>query len=75
MSTHDADEQRWVRVWFGRHVIADYAASAETANRYADSMARRFAGLRITNEPASAARRSMAEAPLPAERLWCLPPL
>jgi hypothetical protein len=37
-------------VWFGDHVVADYRAEAEMADRYAAAMSRRFAGLRVTNE-------------------------
>lgn len=40
-----------VRVWFGDHAIADYTAEPELAKRYAQAMARRFAGLRVTNDP------------------------
>jgi hypothetical protein len=40
-----------VQVWFGSHVIATYVAERLLADRYAAAMARRFAGLRITNEP------------------------
>jgi hypothetical protein len=43
--------RRRVRVWFGRHAIADYRAEADLAERYAAAMARRFPGLRITNDP------------------------
>lgn len=62
-----------VRVWFGDHVIADYRADAELAERYAAAMSRRFTGLRITTEPlpdnATAPTR-----PLPGERLWDVTP-
>src|SRR6266516_3206912 len=36
-------ERRRVRVWFGSHVLADYRAEAELAERYAAAMSRRFA--------------------------------
>lgn len=65
-------ERRRVRVWFGQHVIADYSADPEHAERYAAAMDRRFAGLRITNDPVP-----LVEAPkdrLPSERLWEIPP-
>jgi len=39
-------QRRRVRVWFGEHVIADYNAEPALAERYADAMSRRFAGLR-----------------------------
>jgi hypothetical protein len=38
-------------VWFGSHVIANYCAEPELAERYAAAMDRRFAGLMVTNEP------------------------
>lgn len=52
--------QRRVRVWFGEHVIADYTAEPADAIRYQAGMTRRFASLRITIEPASAAVRPSA---------------
>lgn len=58
-------EQRHVRVWFGEHVIAQYVAEPQLAARYAAAMDKRFAGLKITNEPIL---------PLPSERLWGIPP-
>jgi hypothetical protein len=44
-------QQRRVRVWFGRHVIAQLIAGPAAADRYAAAMDRRFGGLRITNDP------------------------
>ncbi|WP_328990312.1 hypothetical protein OG394_29180 [Kribbella sp. NBC_01245] len=41
----------WVRVWFGEHVIADYTAVPDLADRYASAMGRRFAGLKVTSDP------------------------
>ncbi|MFF1821486.1 hypothetical protein ACFVWG_29560 [Kribbella sp. NPDC058245] len=38
-------------MWFGVTAIADYIAPQEQAEQYQDAMARRFGGLRITNEP------------------------
>jgi hypothetical protein len=46
---------RRVRVWFGEHVIADYTAEPATAIQYQAAMTRRFASLRITIEPVTAA--------------------
>ena len=46
---------RRVRVWFGEHLIADYTAEPATAIRYQAAMTRRFASLRVTIEPATAA--------------------
>lgn len=40
-----------VRVWFGDNVIADYTAEPALAKRYAQAMERRFASLRVTNDP------------------------
>ncbi|ONI74446.1 hypothetical protein BWI15_14155 [Kribbella sp. ALI-6-A] len=61
-----------VRVWFGEHVIADYCAETLLAERYAQAMARRFAGLRVTNEPLNG--DGLTSRPLPDERLWGLGP-
>lgn len=44
-------EQRRVRVWFGAHPIADHTATVEQAAQYEQAMRRRFASLRVTNEP------------------------
>lgn len=46
---------RRVRVWFGEHVIADYTAEPAKALQYQAAMTRRFASLRITIEPVTAA--------------------
>ncbi|MFC5268499.1 hypothetical protein ACFPJ1_40875 [Kribbella qitaiheensis] len=64
------EQKRRVRVWFGRYVIADYTAEPELAQRYAKAMARRFAGLRVTNDPVG----DQPGRPLPSERLWDNPP-
>ncbi|MGC4938026.1 hypothetical protein [Kribbella sp. DT2] len=65
-------EQRRVRVWFGDHVIADYCAEAALAERYAEAMERRFAGLQVTNEVVSG--DGSTARPLPNERLWDIGP-
>jgi len=63
---------RRVRVWFGEIPIADYSADLAKAVEYADAMKRRFAGLRVTNEPLSEATEFR---PLPSERSWdVIPP-
>jgi hypothetical protein len=67
-----AKVRRRVRVWFGEHVIADYCAEPLLAERYAKAMARRFAGLRVTNEALNGDGPSSR--PLPDERLWGLGP-
>ncbi len=64
--------RRRVRVWFGEHVIADYNAEPALAERYADAMSRRFAGLRVTNDPMPAVDR--LPDPLPGERMWDVAP-
>ena len=50
-----AAESRRVRVWFGAHPIADHTATADQAAQYEEAMRRRFASLRVTNEPVLAA--------------------
>jgi hypothetical protein len=40
-----------VRVWFGQTAISDVVKPAEAAERHAAAMQRRFACLRVTNEP------------------------
>jgi hypothetical protein len=59
-------QRRHIRVWFGEHVVADYRAETELAERYAAAMSRRFAGLRVTNDPIHAPRPDQA---LPGKRL------
>lgn len=44
-------DRRRVCVWFGSHPIASYVAEPAPAARYEAAMRRRFAGLRVTNEP------------------------
>ena len=51
---------RHVRVWFGSHVIAAFVGPPAEAARYAAGMRRRFAGLRVTNKPATVAADSNA---------------
>jgi hypothetical protein len=66
-------ERRRVRVWFGDHVVADYRAEAELAERYAAAMSRRFAGLRVTSDPIPDLDPGPDRA-LPGERLWEVAP-
>ncbi|ONI79100.1 hypothetical protein BWI15_00195 [Kribbella sp. ALI-6-A] len=47
----DTDTKLRVRVWFGDHPIADYTAAPEAAQRYAESMGRRFASCRVSCVP------------------------
>lgn len=64
--------KRHVRVWFGQHIVAQYVAEPDMAERYAHAMARRFAGLRVTNDPVEP--KDQPNMPLPGERLWDVPP-
>jgi hypothetical protein len=66
-------ERRRVRVWFGEHVVADYRAEVEAAERYAVAMSRRFAGLRVTNDPLPEHDEGPGRK-LPGERLWEVAP-
>lgn len=65
-------QRRRVRVWFGDHIVADYRAEADVADRYAAAMSRRFAGLRVTSEPIPALDPGGVS--LPGERLWEVAP-
>ena len=65
-------QRRRVRVWFGDHIVADYRAEADVADRYAAAMSRRFAGLRVTSEPIPALDPGWES--LPGERLWEVAP-
>ncbi|WUS71051.1 hypothetical protein OG394_28665 [Kribbella sp. NBC_01245] len=49
--TELAEPRHRVQVWFGSHQIAVYVAPPVIAARYEAAMRRRFAGLRVTNEP------------------------
>lgn len=57
------DGPRRVRVWFGTHAIEDHVAQPDPASNYEAAMRRRFAGLLVTNEPASMPRRTTVCAP------------
>ncbi|WP_109505544.1 hypothetical protein [Nocardioides speluncae] len=61
-----------VRVWFGRHIVCEYSAVPSLAERYAAAMGRRFLGVRVSTEPDRSGSRQPP--PLPAERMWELPP-
>lgn len=64
--TDETPSRRRVRVWFGNEVICTHVADAGEAERYADLMAQRFAGLAITVDDAP----SMNDPALPHELLW-----
>lgn len=66
-------QTRRVRVWFGAQLVADYVADPPTAQRYAEAMGRRFAGLHVTSERALPPPPA-GVGPLPSERLWELTP-
>lgn len=40
-----------VEVWFGEHLIIDHTDEETAAFAYEQAMRRRFASLRVTNEP------------------------
>ncbi|GAB3953428.1 hypothetical protein GCM10029976_093570 [Kribbella albertanoniae] len=60
-------------MWFGDHVVADYSAEAELAERYAQAMSRRFAGLKVTSDPIPVTDPDQYRS-LPGERLWEVAP-
>lgn len=72
MATSAAPGDRRIRVWFGEHVIADYRAERSTAERYAELTQRRFAGLKVTNDPVPLT--GPPTDPLPGERMWTVTP-
>ena len=59
-----------VRVWFGNHVVGNYAASTAAANGYSNAILDRFAGLTITVDD----DLDGTEGRMPAERLWAILP-
>lgn len=63
-------EVQLVRVWFGHHIVCEYADTSDRAERYAEAMSRRFRGLNVTIER----DRGRRPPPLPAERMWELVP-
>lgn len=70
MNEPQTAERRHVKVWFGSHVIAQYIAEPALAERYAEAMDRRFAGLAITNELVPVGVIPERALPLPSQRLW-----
>ncbi|MDX6237623.1 MAG: hypothetical protein QOG10_2438 [Kribbellaceae bacterium] len=76
MSATGTSQRRRVRVWFGSHVIANYCAEPELAERYAAAMDRRFAGLMVTNEPLQPPDDTVSAVPAPElpsdQLLWPL---
>jgi hypothetical protein len=50
-----------VRLWFGRHPIADYIGAPASAARHEAAMRRRFPDLEITNHPLRPADHSPAD--------------
>ena len=49
--TEVVSTQRRVCVWFGEHKIVEYISEPAYAQRFEAAMRRRFASLRVTNEP------------------------
>ncbi|MDX6291517.1 MAG: hypothetical protein QOH50_592 [Kribbellaceae bacterium] len=47
---HEAPNRR-VCVWFGEHKIVEHVSEPMFAARFEDAMRRRFASLRVTNDP------------------------
>lgn len=71
MDPEEIPVRRRVRVWFGEHVIAEYAADVRLVERYADAVRQRFTGLKITVDD----QPNGSERPIPCERLWDVVPL
>lgn len=63
-----------IRVWFGRHVVADYVAPSEMAQKYRVLTEQRFRGLRVTVEPLDPYRAKRPAPPLPPPLWWEMPP-
>ncbi|GAB3739507.1 BTB/POZ domain-containing protein [Microlunatus parietis] len=59
-------DQHRVTLWFGNRALATYRADEDAARRYAESIGRRFSGLRVTVD------QDVSEAcpQMPAQRLW-----
>ncbi|MDN5854990.1 MAG: hypothetical protein L0K86_19490 [Actinomycetia bacterium] len=68
MSAQTDTGQQWIRVWFGEHVLADYAAEPAVADRYAEAMRQRFMGLRVTSDPLPDDQAT--KEPLPTKQMW-----
>ncbi|MDX6247232.1 MAG: hypothetical protein QOF10_592 [Kribbellaceae bacterium] len=49
--TEVAKQERRVCVWFGEHKIVEHVSESANATRFEAAMRRRFASLRVTNEP------------------------
>lgn len=58
-----------VRLWFGPHMIGQYRAHPENAQRFAAEMPYTFHGLRVTVSRAAPHQRLQR---LPERRLWSL---
>jgi hypothetical protein len=52
-ATELAPPDRRVCVWFGEHKIVEHVSTPDYAARFEAAMRRRFASLRVTNEPAT----------------------
>jgi hypothetical protein len=51
ITTEVAKPDRRVCVWFGEHKIVEHVSESADALRFEAAMRRRFASLRVTNEP------------------------
>ena len=47
---------RRVCVWFGDHKVVEHVSAPDDAAKFEAAMRRRFASLRVTNEPITAVR-------------------
>lgn len=61
-----------VRAYLGEHLISDYSAEPELADRYVAAMRKHFAGLEWVVDDLPAGEREGR--PLPGERLWEIAP-
>jgi hypothetical protein len=50
-ATELVSPQRRICVWFGEHKIVEHVSEPAYAQRFEAAMRRRFASLRVTNEP------------------------
>jgi hypothetical protein len=50
-SSQPEPANRRVRVWFGEHTLVEHVADPTRAARFEAAMRRRFASLRVSNDP------------------------
>jgi hypothetical protein len=51
---------RRVCVWFGTHKIVEHVSTPDYAARFEAAMRRRFASLRVTNEPVAVSNADLS---------------